>query len=1419
MSIISYKEYKIENDENYFAKNNMLLEMAQLGDSPRLPVLFDDDEIEFLVQFPTSYWGMALWIRYNTFLRKALLERCKQRLNTEIAIFNEIEKITKEFIKKTYESYYETNKTDDYKSHKIQKDMANDIDKERLEKHIADITERIEINFESIKNLPETRNLKIRDEDLNFIKKETLAKWFNDVVAIKLHKKEELGPYQQNGVFQTIEAFENKPINNGDFKGIVELQGYEFPFTLTDFQFKTKNGLLEPKSKQTLIKNIKYLNNKNQIEIEYYPEVIESQKNISKIKVKVSYDYDSYDEEAVESFSTHETYNLIKKYMPFPVATNDYDPNKEDVYDFERDESEKTHGEIGAKSFIIRLIAKLEQDRNEPHFEGSGLEGSTGKYGYDLSGGHKKGIISCTDENGKYEFFGFKLPSRNTFEKNVKNFLRNNYHEIYGDTHEFKKYNDCLGKIRNDVFERPFDVVILAEYHIKNLVKYKKDILNIEKFIESKDSNVEKMKEELKQKYGVKRYVDALLKIKKLIGHYANSNSPMKTTEEQRANKEEIEKMVRSDKSIKDLFKFSDPESPVEHLPVKGLKNAYLQDNTIIEDIIRLTTTRCENKLKKSISTGNEETVEVPYSDHGKSMVETYKIYPMDEWEGLNTPSKTGKKNIFIENEYRNSSISDDVMERVGVYLQTYVNDNEENNTAGETDEIEKSKSENVAQKILVDNAPQFFRPYANKIANNIVNDLIKNEKISVPFRRGQESIHHPIKSLITHPKHYGQISNRDASEKPENLNSKGRIGNKEVFYSKDYAQSGKKKNRSLSMIKKEQIVNSTIRGEIIINNGFIDLNVNFYWNKNKIDIDQNEKSIKEIYLVDAGDKGTEIEVTYFDNAISKNDKIKKLNIKYDYITDKEEEKNKTPIAGNIVLPTQERPINWIGERPKKASNSVALVHPSQPYAYLLPKLKEEESTEPTKDNAIKENKESSEEVDGTKPIEDAIKKKSFEELMKDTLGKDYEKETLGDDERKTGHHRDYKFIDIDTWSRFPTSHGIDSGGINLNQNNPRQETHPNKTPKRMEAREIINGRKDMKYETTRDSSYLANLINSGFNNDYIKSDDDIVVRDTIKDIKEGLHRIRSAIADALGLVYNKWGKSKRGNNLTKSGKKIIKCFYAFVDHCEESIDNNLRNPIVSYKETDNEEENEKNRKKFKNWLVGKLISELQKSEIKDCITPWTRRRTNYVKPKSTGQEADQGDEGSQGDTEANQGYEGSQGDTENRTDTSSPPTDGIQNKKKGIDTHRDDVLLARAKQSENIRNFTVNKFKKAMASYVKQKIKDSNEPYSVKKVKVRNEMEKFIKENENDYDLNSIVKDNEMKKMIEKIFQSNSKEEEEFMASILGEKLTAFEPTEKDEPEMDYTTTSPPPAAKLGSTKAFRAAAKAAAAQQQKPN
>lgn len=44
-----------------FFENKLLLEMAKQGDRPRGAIKLDNDDIEFLYQFPPQYWTQAIY--------------------------------------------------------------------------------------------------------------------------------------------------------------------------------------------------------------------------------------------------------------------------------------------------------------------------------------------------------------------------------------------------------------------------------------------------------------------------------------------------------------------------------------------------------------------------------------------------------------------------------------------------------------------------------------------------------------------------------------------------------------------------------------------------------------------------------------------------------------------------------------------------------------------------------------------------------------------------------------------------------------------------------------------------------------------------------------------------------------------------------------------------------------------------------------------------------------------------------------------------------------------------------------------------------------------------------------------------------------------------------------------------------------
>ena len=725
MSIISYKEYKIANDKDYFVKNNMLLEMAQLNDVSTLPVYFDDDDIEFLSSFPTPLWSMALYQRYEIFLRKALFERCEQRINVEHAIYDEYVRIIKDFGKKKY---------------------LNTTKKE------------IEINFESIKNLEETKNLNISDEEINKIDKQIILDWIDNTVLVKKHNEEkDLEPIKTEDNKQFFELSKthyitssikgkvgkNKICEKCKGKGSIESDEESERCNLcygtgkifvNPIEFEWDGKKFVTTQQQNTIKNISL--NEKIIEITYD----ENYKNsIEGMTIVITYDYNTFNEEAIKDFAQLETYNIIKKNMPFPVKSNDFDPDKEDDYDFSSIEtsSRLLAGKIRAKSFIIRLIAKLEQDNNEPHFKGSGLENSEGQYGYDLSGGFDPNK-RCSKESA---ITGFLFPQKDTISTSIKEFLSDNHHEYYGKTHEFKNYKDCLGKIQlkqgEMIWVKSPDIVILMKYHKKKLyndnsnigtTKYK-NINVIFKFIENETSeNIKNMKEELIEEYGKEAYEDSIKKLKNLHDIKVN----LKYTETERKQKFETIK----DDNAKSKFKFAE-EKEVSYGPVMGIKKGALGDTDHLEGIKSLIQSRVYTALRNSSHNGNDENFSFEYFTNRVKSKYNLPIHPIDDWEDINKKSTNGQKNIYIKKLLENNDTITDANDKKEIenYLNKY--DGSTENTI-------------IAIKELLKNGRNIFGIIANKIANTIIRELIKDKKISIPHQKNKH-LDHPAKSHVTH--------------------------------------------------------------------------------------------------------------------------------------------------------------------------------------------------------------------------------------------------------------------------------------------------------------------------------------------------------------------------------------------------------------------------------------------------------------------------------------------------------------------------------------------------------------------------------------------------------------------------------------------------------------------------------------------
>ena len=79
----------------------------------------------------------------------------------------------------------------------------------------------IEINFESIKNLEETKNLNISDEEINKIDKQTILDWIDNTVLVKKQNEEDLESIKIEDNKQFFELSKTNYITSS-IKGTVE---------------------------------------------------------------------------------------------------------------------------------------------------------------------------------------------------------------------------------------------------------------------------------------------------------------------------------------------------------------------------------------------------------------------------------------------------------------------------------------------------------------------------------------------------------------------------------------------------------------------------------------------------------------------------------------------------------------------------------------------------------------------------------------------------------------------------------------------------------------------------------------------------------------------------------------------------------------------------------------------------------------------------------------------------------------------------------------------------------------------------------------------------------------------------------------------------------------------------------------------
>jgi hypothetical protein len=182
-----------------------------------------------------------------------------------------------------------------------------------------------------------------------------------------------------------------------------------------------KNKIKELAIKSIRSRNFKQLNDDYP---QYFDEktVDKLRKEYNKIEKKHYQDQGSEEyEKALENAGNAIAYYAVEKIHPHAELKN-----APKIYDFKFGQKKVT---ITAKSFINRLIHKLEKTKGEAHDKVVGLhpdEHSHGQYGYDLQktfSGH--GLLPGATE-------GMQLITKDMAEEAIKELLKDNYQHYYG---------------------------------------------------------------------------------------------------------------------------------------------------------------------------------------------------------------------------------------------------------------------------------------------------------------------------------------------------------------------------------------------------------------------------------------------------------------------------------------------------------------------------------------------------------------------------------------------------------------------------------------------------------------------------------------------------------------------------------------------------------------------------------------------------------------------------------------------------------------------------------------------------------------------------------------------------------------------------------------------------------------------------
>lgn len=712
MGMITFKEYLVGNNSDIFADLNLFVEMAAQKDIVNMPVLIDENDLQFLRQFPESskFWGSALFQRYDKYLRNALKVRCEQNINFANALFNEFEQIAL-----VYKENLKNNKKPQLTFESIKK-IGNDFKVEIDDSYIKNLESKYENIFSKwIRSYLENPNEKDANINLN-----------------------NFASYETHNVLKTYKPFPEK-------------EGKKFNPDEKD-EYKFSEGVGKHK-KVRIIRAYSYITPliaKLEQDKGEEHHVDSGLKGIGKYGIDLSSPHYRDKKSCQTSEGKYEIYGLI-------IPTEE--TFKSTIKKFLSDNFHEYYG-------VVHDFLPFSKSKG---YDQTNSEGKKEKVAPDLVSLAKYHKDNLLDSRKDQEIIYYFLNLKNKFNENSIEEMRERYGDKSVDESintlknllntAYCRYKDAIqhtetivqkDKTKQEKTIYP-DIVVLAKYYQMELTQKKelgnfKKIIEFIKFIETEQDPCLKNKNfksntndpSYLQKetfcYLIKRYTKPIVlqaaeKLKNLYESLQNVGM-----DSEKMNK--ILQSIPSQKNPKEIFQ--DAEHPI-NVSLKDGKGDYLRDDDIIKSFNNLFEARFSSLIKKAIMSDEVQTYEHRFSNkQGEKKSIELKIYPMYRWGSeRNKPSEDPFKfNEYLEkyNETRVYS-PDKLKEFKDTYFKAWNED--------------KFK----AKKILV-RERQFIRSEAEFIAKDIIKEMIEKEGFPLPHSTNKN---HPlytgdIKAIVQHP-------------------------------------------------------------------------------------------------------------------------------------------------------------------------------------------------------------------------------------------------------------------------------------------------------------------------------------------------------------------------------------------------------------------------------------------------------------------------------------------------------------------------------------------------------------------------------------------------------------------------------------------------------------------------------------------